>query len=115
MNKKSKVALILIVSTLIFILSSCGEILSFFSDGDGLNGTYVSTESYMGYRETYKFKGDKITLTNLGASVSGTFKIEGNKIKIKWNAQGLENIELEIDFEQKDNSIFIDGQEYVKK
>ncbi|MCL1858595.1 MAG: hypothetical protein FWF92_05115 [Oscillospiraceae bacterium] len=105
---KRIIALFLIISTLAVIIlsiASCG--------GGGLSGTY-STSEY-GIEMSYKFSGNKITVTTFGISMSGTYKIDGDNIIIKTSLLGISS-EDSYSFEQiSDKVIAIDGIEYTKK
>ena len=98
---KKIIALILIISILILILFSCGN-------NDKLSGTYVG--SSFGFRKSYTFDGDKVTVTDMtGIPLNGTYKIDGDTITIKtWS-------EFTYSFEKKSNNvILIDGIEFTK-
>jgi uncharacterized lipoprotein NlpE involved in copper resistance len=102
---KRIIALILAVSTLILILTSC----DLFGD---LNGTYISKENYLGYNYTYKFSGTRVIYSFAGKSIKGNYKIEEDKLKIKWDISTFED---SYDFEINGDTIIIGGEEYVKK
>ena len=98
---KRALALLLIASTLIVILASCGG---------GLSGTYVYKEGDIELA-AFKFDGDKVTAYALGIEMGkGTYKIDGDKIKMT-----IEDEEESFSYKKDGNKITIDGIEYTKK
>jgi len=103
---KRIIALILIISTLaILILSiaSCGG-------GGSLRGTYVSDDFY-GLDISYQFNGNAVTITTFAGSIPGTYKIDGDTLKITMAGE----IHTSSFEKVSDEVIIIDGIEYKKK
>ena len=111
---KRIIALFLIVSTLAVIIlsmASCG------GGGGGLSGTYSYKDDLFGtaIESSYKFSGNKVTVTSFGVTMSGTYKIDGDEITIKTSLLGISS-ESTYTFEKiSDKIIKIDGIEYTKK
>jgi hypothetical protein len=103
MEFKKRLFIILAAVTIVLLLMSCGN---------GINGTYVAADDE---NDVIKFSGNKVTWSETGASLEGDYKIEGDKIIISITLLGETIYDEELEFERNGNSIFIDGDEYVKK
>lgn len=80
--------------------------------GSGLNGTYQSTGTVA---QTFTFSGsDDITMSAFGINASGTYKIDGDKMTVRYSLFGI-NSDWTCTFKQNGNSIDIDGTEFVKQ
>lgn len=94
----------------ILVLSLLVMMSAFVACGNKLDGSYRSDS---GMSETITFKGNTITLSAFGINTSGTYKIEGKKISIEYKLFGF-GTNVTWDFEQKGDSIFIQGMEFKK-
>lgn len=89
---------------MLFTLAACS--------GNGLNGTYQSTGTVA---QTVTFSGsDDIAMSAFGINASGTYKIDGDKMTVRYSLFGI-NSDWTCTFRQNGNSIDIDGTEFVKQ
>lgn len=78
-----------------------------------LRGTYTNKEGLI--EQSFIFKEDnRVAVSAFGIDVEGDYRIENGEITITYSLLGLK-YDLVKDFEWKGNSIFIDGDEYVKE
>jgi len=109
---KRIIAMFIIVSALsviilsVLFVTSCGG-------GGGLSGTYYNDE--FGYEMSYKFSGGKVTENLYNLPMSGTYKIDGDKITIKTTLLGISSEDTYTFEKVSDKVIIIDGIEYTKK
>ena len=114
MKKLTKVlALAIVVAMACLALASCG----------GLSGKYEGG-GFAGAGETeLTFKGNKITIETLGLEAEGTYKIDGDEIKIEIEDNDEEEASWDdllkawdgtFDFEKEDDYIKINGVKYEK-
>lgn len=107
MTKEKKIqrvtSLLLLVCLLMCMLTACGTTL---------NGRYVATDSLI--EHSYVFdKDNKVKFSLNGVNAEGEYLIEDNTITITYGILGL-SYDMEMSFEKKGKSIFIDGVEYIK-
>ena len=102
---KRIIALFLIISTLAVIIlsmASCGG-------GGGLSGTYTNND--YGGEISFKFSGNKVTMSSFGMTIEGTYKINGDKIEMTIMGETETS-----SFEKVSNKVIkIDGDEFIKK
>ena len=99
---------VLVVAIIIVLVVTLGG-----GSGAKLSGTYVSVDDE---NMSVTFSGsNKITITSYGFSVTGTYKIQGDQISITINMFGVESPYESGSFRQSGRSIWIDGEEFVKR
>jgi uncharacterized lipoprotein YehR (DUF1307 family) len=100
MNKRFP-ALIAVMLTLCLMLTACGE----------PSGTYkyAGDKSIGAMGNEIEFDGDKLTYLGM---VVVTYKIEGDKLTLSDESSG---IGVSYDYKKDGDSIFINGDEYVKQ
>lgn len=86
-------------------------IMSLAACGDKPSGTYRSRGIIS---QTYTFNGDNITMSAFGIDATGTYKISGNTITIKYILLGTEQT-ISQSYSKDGKSIFIGGTELIKK
>ncbi len=89
----------------LFCLTACSK---------QLNGTYTSDGVI---KQSFTFKPDNVVVMSaFGINAEGTYKIQNDKIIITYKFANLNYISYDWtrDFEEKGNSIFIDGTEFKK-
>lgn len=97
-----KCAVVLLGVVLLVSMAACAHKLS---------GTYKSKGPIS---QSITFDGDKVTTGLLGFDIDGTYVIENGTIVITYEVLGV-STNWEKSFEEKGNSIFIDGTEYIKE
>lgn len=112
-NHLLRITSILLLVMLVFALTSCGG---------KLNGTYVIVDkdsAPWSFTVTkLVFKGNNVTVTDLGVQAQCTYSIEGNTLVINSTTTMLGSmVEVDYDysFRRDGNSIFLDDIEFVKK
>lgn len=75
------------------------------------NGTYVSQDLFA---QSFTFDGDRITMSAFGINASGTYRIEGNQIRITYSLFGME-YDWTQSFSQSGNTVVIGGTEFIKQ
>lgn len=106
MSKKSMriIATLLLICVMACTLAACSK---------GLSGTYTSKEGLV--KQSFTFKEDnRVEVSAFGINVEGEYQINDGKITITYSLFGL-SYDWEKSFEEKGNSIFIDGTEFVKE
>ena len=120
---------IIVLFLLIAILTSVVLSMTSCDGGGGLSGTYIAKIDWdsMGISEadyidmggnladlevSFTFSGNKITAKFGGETETGKYAIKGNILEI--TPDNGEDVQT-IAYEKKGNSIFLDGQEFVKK
>ena len=105
-NKKTakRIVALILVSLLICSLTACSMKLS---------GTYTSKDGLI--EQSFIFKEDsKVAVSAFGLEVEGDYEIKDGKLTITYNILGLK-YDMDMDFEKKGSSIFVDGVEFVKE
>ena len=77
------------------------------SGNSPLYGVYMATDE----DASFTFDGNTVIMNAAGIEMSGTYKIEGDKLKITFEYYG-SKFDQEFSFRQSGDSIFIEGQEY---
>ena len=106
MNKRNYIKMLttlLLVASMVLLLTACG--------GGKPNGTYVSKGLVP---QTYTFKGDQVTMSAFGINATGTYSISNGKLNIEYTLLGMTQ-SISYSFEQKGNTLFIQGTEFVKQ
>lgn len=85
------------------IMTSCS--------GGGLDGTYQSTKN--GESVTFS-SGNKITIPISGIEITGTYKIDGDRMTVTYEALGSSST-WRCKFKQNGNTVFIDDTQFNKK
>ena len=114
MKKLVKVlALVVVAAIACLALASCG----------GLSGTYENKGVFGLGATELTFKGNKITIETLGHEAEGTYKIDGDEIKIEIEDNDEDEASWDdllkawdgtFDFEKEDDYIKINGVKYEK-
>lgn len=101
---KRTVAAVLVICTVFCMLTACGTTLS---------GTYTKKDSLI--KEQFTFKDDgKVAVSAFGIDVEGDYVIEDGTITITYSLLDF-SYDWTKSFEKDGDSIFIDGEEFVKE
>ena len=102
-----------ILKRLVTVVLTVTAVLTLVSCAARLNGTYAQTDGLV--KQTFTFMEDnKVKVSAFGVDVDGEYMIEKDEITITYNLFGL-NYDMVKSFEKDGDSIFIDGEEFVKQ
>ncbi len=103
------IALCIAVVLVFALVGSCGS--------SKLKGTYVSTNPWAQVTKLV-FQGNRVTVTDISVNVRCSYKLKDDRLVISGTTTLL-GTEVAVDydyaFEKKGDSIFLDGQEFVKQ
>ena len=100
------------IRTMITICIAAALLLALAGCTKTLNGTYVS-KGLLAESVTFSSNGT-VTMSAFGLDVNGTYRINDGKMIITYSAFSL-SYDWELDFRQEGRSIFLNGEEFVKK
>ena len=80
-------------------------------DGNKLSGTYYSTD---GISQTFTFKGDTVTMSTFGINITGTYKIDDDKLTISYSLFGI-SYDWQQSFSKSGDTIYIGGTQFIKE
>ena len=102
---KKKIAILLILCTVTALLAGCGS---------KLEGTYSPVNSYADFG-ALTFNGNNVSVNVFGyAGLSGTYQIKGKEMVLTMELLGTPTTQT-MSYSKKGDSIFLDGQEYIKQ
>lgn len=108
-NSLKILALVLALVLVIGLISGCSSAK--------LKGTYVSKDPWSQVTRLV-FQGNRVTVTDVSVQVKCSYKLKDDRLIINGTASFL-GTELAVDydyaFEKKGDSIFLNGQEYIKQ
>ncbi len=108
--KKLRIRVLLLAVILIIALVSTCE-------SSKLKGTYVSKDPWAQVTRL-EFQGNRVTVTDVSVQVKCSYKLKDDRLIINGTTT-LFGTEVAVDydytFEKKDDSIFLDGEEYIKQ
>ena len=93
----------------IVVLASCSSAK--------LSGTYENVDPHAQVTRLV-FQGNRVTVTDCYIQVKCSYKLENNRLVIHGTSMLLGTevaVNYDYDFEKKGNSIFLDGEEFVKQ
>ena len=99
-----RVTLLLLGCLLMCMLTACSTTL---------NGRYKAADSLIEHSFVFE-KDNKVKFSLYGVNAEGDYLIEDNTITITYGILGL-SYDMEMSFEKKGKSIFMDGIEYIKE
>ncbi len=105
-NKKTakRIVAFFLVSLIICCLTACSI---------KLNGTYTTKDGLI--EQSFIFKEDnRVAVSAFDLEVEGDYVIEDGKLTITYSILGLK-YDVDMDFEKKGSSIFINGVEFIKE